>query len=60
MPLYLMLAILKRTIMKSKMIPSPEDWFTKKYDVDSSRMALVEHKGSDVIRFISEYINDIK
>ena len=55
-----MSAILKRTIMKSKIIPTPEDWFIKKYNVNSDRMELVEHKGSDVIKFISEYLNDTK
>ena len=34
------------------------NWFTRKYDVDGERLQLIEHKGEDVIHFISEYIKD--
>jgi hypothetical protein len=37
-----------------------KQWFKEKYDVDKYRLDLIEHKGSDVIRFINEYINDNK
>jgi hypothetical protein len=35
-----------------------ENWFIKKYDVDEERLQLIEHKGSDVIHFITQYIKD--
>ena len=37
----------------------PQRWFMDKFDITAGRMGLVEHRGTDVVRFIYAYLADL-